>query len=147
VDVVVFADTGKIFPNQYTDYRKVFSNTLFGAAYLKGPKSTFSISLNQPVDLANIGTAPFDPYLYVRDTKQTIQLLQVNPAIKDVNGYPYGMLMPTGWNWPYEKTDIRTVYTKFNDFTATQGISSVDWYNLPAKNQFFPSPKPTGWVW
>jgi LruC domain-containing protein/uncharacterized repeat protein (TIGR01451 family)/fimbrial isopeptide formation D2 family protein len=146
-DVVVFADTGKIFPNQFTDYRKVFSNTLYGAAYLKGPKSTFAISLNQPVDPANIGTAPFDPYLYVRDTKQTVQLLQVNPAIKDVNGYPYAMLMPTGWNWPYERTDIRTVYAKFNDFTATQGAGSVDWYNSPVKNMFFPSPKPTVWAW
>ena len=146
-DVVVFADTGKIFPNQYTDYRKIFSNTLFGAAYLKGPKSAFSISLDQPVDPANIGVAPFDPYLYVRDKKQTIQLLQVNAAIKDVNGYPYAMLMPTGWNWPYEKTDIRTAYPKFNDFTATQGASSVDWYNFQAKNQAFPAPKPVGWAW
>lgn len=147
VDVTVFADTGKIFPSQYTDYRRVFTNTLFGAAYLKGPKSTFIVNLNQPVDPANIGTAPFDPYLYVRDTKQTIQLLQVNPAIKDVNGYPYAMLMPSGWNWPYEKTDIRTTYPQFNDFTATQGASSVNWYSFPAKYQFFPSPQPTVWAW
>jgi LruC domain-containing protein/uncharacterized repeat protein (TIGR01451 family) len=147
VDVVVFADTGKIFPSQFTDYRKVFTNTLFGAAYLKGPKSTFIINLDQPVDPANIGTAPFDPYLYVRDTKQTIQLLQFNPAIKDANGYPYAMLMPSGWNWPYEKTDIRKAYTQFNDFAATQGASSVNWYNFPAKYQFYPSPQPTVWAW
>ncbi|MFZ4700955.1 MAG: LruC domain-containing protein, partial [Candidatus Methylumidiphilus sp.] len=147
VDVTVFADTGKIFPNQYTDYRKIFTNTLFGAAYLKGPKSSFSISLDQPVDPASIGVAPFDPYLYVRDTKQTIQLLQVNAAIKDTNGYPYAMLMPMGWNWPYEKTDIRTAYPQFNTFTASQGASSVNWYGFPAKSQFFPAPQPSVWAW
>lgn len=146
-DVTVFADTGKIFPSQFTDYRKVFTNTLFGAAYLKGPKSTFNISFDQPVDLANIGNAPFDPYLYVRDTKQTVQLLQVNPAIQDANGYPYAMLMPTGWNWPYEKTDIRTTYPQFINFTASLGASSVNWYNFPAKYQFYPSPLPTVWGW
>jgi LruC domain-containing protein len=147
-DVLVFADTGKIFPNtQFTDYRKVFTNTLFGSNFLKGPKSTFSISLNQPIDPAKIGVAPFDPYLYVRDTKQTIQLLQVNAAIKDANGYPYGMLMPSGWSWPYEKTDIRTAYSKFSSFTASQGTSSVDWYNFAAKYQTFPAPKTTGWAW
>ncbi len=146
-DVTVFTDTGKIFPSQFTDYRKVFTNTLFGAAYLKGPRSTFSITLSQPVDLANIAAAPFDPYLYVRDTKQTIQLLQVNPAVKDANGYPYGMLMPSGWNWPYEKTDVRKTYAQFANFAATQGASSVNWYNLPAKYQFYPSPQPTVWAW
>ena len=146
-DVTVFTDTGKIFPSQFTDYRKVFTNTLFGAAYLKGPRSTFSITLSQPVDLANIAAAPFDPYLYVRDTKQTIQLLQVNPAVKDAHGYPYGLLMPSGWNWPYEKTDVRKTYAQFANFAATQGASSVNWYNLPAKYQFYPSPQPTVWAW
>ena len=146
-DVTMFVDTGKLFPSQFTDYRRVFTNTMFGAAYLKGPKSTFSISLDKPVDPATIGIAPFDPYLYVRDTKQTIQLLQVNAAIKDANGYPYGMLMPAGWNWPYEKTDVRTTYPQFNNFTATQGASSINWYNFPTKYQFFPSPQPTVWAW
>lgn len=147
-DVLMFADTGTLFPNtQFTDYRKVLANTLFGSAYLKGPKSTFSISLDQPVDAKTIAAAPFDPYLYVRNTKQKIQLLQVNPAVKDANGYPFGMLMPSGWKWAYEKTDIRTTYANLINFVATSGANSANWYNSPAKNQYFPSPQPSAWAW
>ena len=147
-DVLMFADTGTLFPNtQFSDYRKVFANTLFGSAYLKAPKSTFSISLDQPVDANTIAAAPFDPYLYVRNTKETIQLLQVNPATKDANGYPFSLLMPSGWQWPYEKTDIRTTYANLANFVGTSGASSVNWYNSPAKHQFFPSPQSNVWAW
>ena len=145
-DVLVFADTLKLFPNTvYTDYRKTFSNTLFGTSYLQGPKSAFSITLDQPIDPATIAVAPFDPYLYVRNTKQTIQLLQVNAAIQDSNGYPFAMMLPNGWRWPYEVTSIVTSYPQFTSFIASQGTSSVNWYNAPKTNLVYPLP--TGWAW
>ncbi|MFM8333840.1 MAG: LruC domain-containing protein, partial [Candidatus Methylumidiphilus sp.] len=151
-DVLAFQDTGKLFPNPlFTNYNKVFTNTLSwpveARAYLKGPKSVFTVTLSRPVDSAAISAAPFDPYLYVRDTKKTVQLLQVNAAVKDANGYPYAMLMPTGWNWPYEKTDIRRSYPKFSNFVGSQGAQDVDWYNFPAKGETFLAPQATVWAW
>jgi len=151
-DVLAFADTGKLFPNPlFTNYNRVYSNTLNwpieAQTYQKGPKSTFSIALSQPVDPAGLSAAPFDPYLYVRDTKQTVQLLEVNAAIKDANGYPYAMMMPSGWNWPYERNDIRNSYSKFNGFVSTQGAQSVEWYTLPVKNANFSVPKSSVWAW
>ncbi len=151
-DVTVFADTRTLFPNTlFTDYRKPLTNTLQwpvqARTFQPGPKSTFSITLAQPIDPSAMGAAPFDPYLYVRDTKKTVQLLQVNPLIKDANGYPYAMLMPNGWNWPFETVDVRTAYPKFNAFASAQGTSSVNWYGLPAATQIFPSPKQSVWAW
>ena len=151
-DVLAFQDTGKIFPNPlFTDYRKAFSNTLQwpveARAYQNGPKSVFSIALSQPVDPDTIGPVPFDPYLYVRDTKMTVQLLQVNAAIRDANGYPYAMLMPGNWNWPYERSDIRGTYPRFNGFVASQGTQSADWYNVPAPGVNYPAPKAATWAW
>ena len=151
-DVLVFQDTGKIFPNPlFTDYRKVYSNTLQwpveARAYQLGPKSVFSVALSQPVDPDKIGPAPFDPYLYVRDTKKTVQLLQVNAAIQDAKGYPYAMLMPGGWNWPYERADIRGTYPKFPGFVSTQGAQFTDWYSYPAAGANFQAPKASVWAW
>lgn len=152
VDVLAFQDTGKIFPNPlFTNYQKVYSNTLQwpveARAYQKGPKSVFSVALSQPVDASVLGVAPFDPYLYVRDTKKTIQLLEVNSAIKDANGFPYAMVMPSGWLWPYEKVDIRTTYTKFPSFVSSQGVQASDWHKTPVANQFYPGPAVGVWAW
>jgi LruC domain-containing protein len=151
-DALVFQDTGKLFPNAlFTDYQRSYSNTLSwpvaARTYQKGPKSVFSIALSQPVDPQKIGPAPFDPYLYVRDTKKTVQLLQVNAAIKDANGYPYAMLMPSGWNWPYERTDIRTSYPQFSGFVTSQAAQSVNWHAAPVPSAVFQMPKPATWMW
>jgi LruC domain-containing protein len=152
VDLVAFQDTGKLFPNPlFTDYNRVYSNTLqwpvAARTYQKGPKSVFSIALSHPVDVDTVGKAPFDPYLYVRNTKKTVQLLQVNPAMKDVNGYPYAMMMPSTWNWPYERVDIRSSYPKFNTFVSTNATQAVDWYNFPATNSYFQLPVMATWSW
>ena len=147
-DVLVFGNTLQIFPNTEhpaTSYMHTFTNTLFGDSYLQGPRSSFSINLSQPTDLATIAAAPFDPYLYVWNTKQTIQLFQVNPAIKDASGNPYGLLLPNGWRWSYEVQDIRTAYPQLPSFIASQGTSSVNWHNAPKTNLVYPLP--TGWAW
>jgi len=151
-DVLAFQDTGKIFPNPlFTNYLKAFSNTLQwpveARVFRNGPKSVFSIALSQPVDPAAIGPVPFDPYLYVRETKQSVQLLQVNAAIKDTSGYPYAMMIPSGWNWPYERTDIRQSYPQLNSFVAAQGTQSLNWYAAPAAGLNFQVPTTTTWAW
>jgi len=144
--VVVFGNTLSIFPNtEHTDYRKTFTNTLWGDTYLQGPRSSFTINLNQPTDLAKIAAAPFDPYLYVWNTKQSVQLYQVNPAITDNQGNPYGLLIPSGWRWSYEQQDVRTAYPKLSGFIGSQGTSSVNWYSSPKTNLVFPLP--AGWDW
>ena len=146
VDVVVFGNTLSIFPNtEHTDYRKTFTNTLWGDTYLQGPRSSFTINLNQPTDLAKIAAAPFDPYLYVWNTKQSVQLYQVNPAITDNQGNPYGLLIPSGWRWSYEQQDVRTAYPKLSGFIGSQGTSLVNWYSSPKTNLVFPLP--AGWDW
>ncbi len=87
----------------------VFINAFSGRSLVPGPRSTFNIKLDTPVDAAALGAAPFDPYLFVRNTGKTIQLLQVNAAAVDPAGYPGGMLLPSDkWRWPYEKTAIST---------------------------------------
>lgn len=151
-DVLAFADTVKLFPNtDYTNYLRSFTNTLQwpieARHFLAGPRSVFSVALSQPVDPLKVGAAPFDPYLYVRDTKKTVQLLQVNAAVKDDNGFPYAMLMPSSWNWPYERISIRSSYPQFDDFVGSQGAQSTDWYNHPAKGANVAVPGPTVWAW
>ena len=149
VDLVVFGNTLSIFPNTEhpsTSYMYTYTNTLYGDTYLPGPRSSFTINLSQPTDPATIAAAPFDPYLYVWNTKQSVQLYQVNPAITDKQGNPYGLLLPSGWQWAHEEQDIRVyAYPEFPSFIASQGTSSVTWYSSPKTNYVFPLP--AGWAW
>jgi LruC domain-containing protein len=117
VDMVMFDDTGEIFVDPFGS---TFVNTYPGQPFMKGPKSTFGLEFDAPVDQADIGPAPFDPYLYVRNTGETIQLLEVNPDFKDENGYPFGMLMPIDWEPPLEYIDMETAFPMFGNFVSCE---------------------------
>jgi LruC domain-containing protein len=122
-DFAVFTDTVGIFPDPYG---ATFVNTLSYQSFVKGPKSVFSINLDAPIDVGQVGPAPFDPQLHVLPTDETIQLLQVNPAFKDSNGYPFGMLMPIDWGPPLERVGMVTAYPSFQNFVESEGLQSVN---------------------
>ncbi len=51
--------------------------------------------------------------------------------------YPNGIIIPSDWQWPYEKTYIGTAYTSFTSITAT---FSDNWYETPpVPGTVFPS--------
>ena len=145
VDMAVFSRTAEIFVDDW--YGKMYTNTIADRRFLKGPKSEFRIDFDQPVRADAISEAPYDPYLFVRDTGESIQLLQVNPAFTDTDGYPYGMLMPSGWLPPLEKTSIRTAYPLFESFVASEGVMAADWYNTSYSEFLVPQPDDGVWAW
>ena len=147
VDMTLFPDTLNIFPDPMG--WSVFINVFSGRQLVAGPRSTFSLKLNTPVDATALGAAPFDPYLFVRNTGKTIQLLQVNAAMKDPNGYPGAMLMPSDkWLWPYEKTAITVAYPNFATFVSSQGSQATNWYNTSVPEKVFTRlPATSVWAW
>jgi hypothetical protein len=107
----------------------------------------FAIKLDTPIDVSQVGPAPFDPRLHVLSTGETIQLLQVNSTYKDINGYPFGMLMPIEWNPPLERVSMVTGYPLFQNFVDYEGTQSVDWYSTFRAEDVLNLPSLSGWAW
>lgn len=146
VDATMFADTRAIFPDPLV--YSGFVNTSSGRAYTNGPRAVLTIALDVPLSPGAVGSAPFDPWLRVRDTGRTVKLLEVDPKYTDANGNPFGMLMPGDWRWPYERIAIDSAYPSFRDFVSTRGGSSSNWYaNQAAGTVFTEFPQDQLWAW
>jgi LruC domain-containing protein len=143
-DIKVFSRTAEIFTDPGGE---VFTNTLRDQSFVLGPKSTFRIDLDVPLPASSIGEAPFDPYLFVHNTGEKIQLLQVNPAFKDADGFPFGMLMPVDWLPPLEYFSISTIYPLFDSFVASEGTENIDWYDTFLSNYVVAAPAIDVWEW
>lgn len=143
-DIQVFSNTANIFSDPLG---AIQTNTLRGQAFIKGPKSTFRIDLDTPLPASSIGAAPYDPYLFVQNSGEKIQLLQVNPDFKDENGYPFGMLMPVEWLPPLEYFSISTIYPLFDSFVASMAAENADWYNTFLSNYVVAAPTIDVWEW
>ncbi len=85
--------------------------------------------------------------MFVHNSGEKIQLLQVNPAFKDADGYPFGMLMPVDWLPPLEYFSISTIYPLFDSFVASQGTRDLDWYNTFLSNYVVAAPTIDVWMW
>lgn len=130
LDIEVFTDTWGIFPDPWGSY---FTNTYQfysdnGRYWVNGPRTDFMLDLDQPLPRESLSEAPFDPYLYVRNTGQTIKLMEVDPSFVDENGFPFGMLLVHNWKPPAESRDTRNVYSRFNSFVSSQGAADANWY-------------------
>ena len=86
--------------------------------------------------------APFDPYLYVHNTNLEIHLEGKSPVMPvsdnidkgltsfaDENGYPFALVFPENWRFPYEYVDIGEAYPKLLEYIQSNQESDTDWYN------------------
>ena len=144
LDIQVFSATAEIFPDPQG---AAFTNTLRDQPFSRGPKSIFRVDLDAPLPASSIGEAPFDPYLFVLNTGEEIQLLQVNPEFKDQDGFPFGMLMPIDWLPPMEFFSISTIYPLFDSFVESEATQYLDWYDTSLSNYVVPVPAVSVWGW
>ena len=91
LDIPVFNDTLLIFPDPagslFVNSQKLYSAP-WNLKFFPGPRAEFRLDLDQPVAAGALQSAPYDPYIYVRNTGQTVKLMEVDPAYQDSNGYP-----------------------------------------------------------
>ena len=83
----------------------------------------------------------YRPFLTVKNTKQDIDLAVINPndGMIDENGNPFGLMVPTTWEWPLERNSINDAYPYFGEYTDyltgntdTLSVEAQHWYNYPA---------------
>jgi LruC domain-containing protein len=150
LDLAVFSDTLAIFPDPagslFVNSQQLYSEP-WNLKFFPGPKAEFRLDLDLPVKVSELQSPPYDPYLFVRDTRQNVHLMEVNPSYRDINGYPYGMLLPDAWKPPLEFVDISDAYPFFDDFVISEGASSNDWYLQFFLQHIVDIPDSAGWAW
>ena len=88
---------------------------------------------------------PYDLYIYVLNTKHEIHFAgrytkaDGTDQYLDATGFPWAVMIPGNWKWPYEKSDARTAYSKFQSWYESKGTVDLDWYEFPNLNSVFPS--------
>ncbi len=160
IDLVGFPETKSIFADPET----IYVNTLTDRPFFKGPKLEFRADMASPLVLENVAAAPFDPYLVVNDSeldgsKYEIHLIGQSSVLaesrnqlegitqfKDENGYPFALLIPEDWQFPFEWVDLGIAYPDFIDFVLSAGSTNLDWYAFPATG-YVRSYNSDDWLW
>ncbi|MGJ4754248.1 LruC domain-containing protein [Leptospira kmetyi] len=122
-----------------------------GGVYKPGHIATIEIVFNSPVKKSAIGNYPYDIFIKVINTGKEIHFpglyKNANGTDKylDSNQFPWAILVPGSWKYPYEGLDIRkdtqTGYKEFNLWVASKGTSYKDWYkHITNEAKVFPVP-------
>ncbi|MBK8396493.1 MAG: LruC domain-containing protein [Leptospiraceae bacterium] len=121
------------------------SNSKTGQTFQIGKKAEFEAILKTPIAKTTLGSVPYDLYIYVLNTKLEIHFAgryknaDGTDQYLDSKGFPWAVMIPGNWKWPYEKTDARTSYSKFQSWYESKGTLDLDWYNFPNLNAVFSS--------
>lgn len=130
----IFSNTQNLYPH---------FNTFVGENFNKGARATFSLELDSTVPLTQVSNAPFDAYLFVHDTQfeihrseyqaspESYNVTQGKTSFLDENGFPFAMLLPTLWKFPYENRDLGEAYPDLIQYLLSGSTNYLDWYNNP----------------
>ncbi|MBI0397310.1 LruC domain-containing protein [Cyclobacterium marinum] len=111
-------------------------------------ETTISIKFVAPVSTAELGVAPFNPFIIVNmEREKEIHLPYMNSTSlgnsslefagenKDVDGnfisesgFPWAISIIHDFKVPKEKVDITSAYNFFSTWAESGGTSNVDWY-------------------
>ncbi|NOR86816.1 MAG: LruC domain-containing protein, partial [Bacteroidales bacterium] len=127
-------------------------NTRIGASYVEPQETNFVVSFAYPVNPANLGTAPFNPFIFVHgDRGREIHLKNNAPTnlidmsmfntgqdasipssglyFITTNNLPWGINMVEGFDYPIEKSPIIDAYNYFAQWAESGGNQYPDWYS------------------
>jgi len=137
IDVLVYDNTSTLFAHSTS----VFANTEWDSEKVLGHKFSFEITLDTPIPVAQMPSAPFDPYLFVVDTNYEIHLQGEVPVLPqssniedgltsfvDDNGYPFALIFPEDWRFPNEYVDIGEAYPQLLEYINSNKQQNKDWY-------------------
>lgn len=143
MDIEVFPSTKEAMLDSDYGLTGGFANTAHHTTDpVFGDYANVKLTFATPVETTNLDSAPFNPYIYVKETEQDIhlpgELRQQNSQntsefsnFIDANGYPFAMVLPASWGYPLEKVLIDDVYPDFTAWRESGGALSSDWYTKP----------------
>ncbi len=113
--------------------------------YVDAPVHSLDIVFENPVARNEIAPMPYDPYIMANSDKNNqVHLPFVTTKFVgkklDIDKFPWAVLVPEEWNWPYENEKIFDAYPTFQKWYESEGRESMDWYLNPDAAFTFPVP-------
>ncbi|TGK15612.1 LruC domain-containing protein [Leptospira fluminis] len=112
-----------------------------------GKTANLEVILTSPISTTDLGAPPFDTYLHVINTNKEIhaagKYFDANGAdlYRDGTGFPWFLLVPGNFKWPYETVNIRISYPQFQPWYQSLGTADLDWYRTPNTSEVYPVPQ------
>ena len=126
-------------------------NTVSGKEYITPDTLNLHISFNSSVTASQLGTAPFNPFIFINgDRGKEVHLPgyaptelanskyfrtyhdNTNPAkntyYKTLTNLPYALNIPESFEYPVEGKAINSGYLKFANWAQSGGNMFTDWY-------------------
>lgn len=127
-------------------------NTTIGSTYSTPDTISFKMLLATPQDYYNMGIPPYNPFIIVNqergrevhlpnyvptgkaDTKyfmtaQDNTIISKKRYYKTYKNLPFGILLPTKFDYPKELTPVIDAYPNFAMWAQSSGSSYTDWYS------------------
>ncbi len=126
-------------------------NTEPDAPYVVPDTVQIHIALSQPVDLADVGNPPYNPFIFA-DGQRGVEIHLINHTPTDLadtglfgtnsddsdaatgkyyrtkNNLPWAINIIEHFDYPVEKVDITNAYLKFGEWAESNGQTYYDWY-------------------
>jgi LruC domain-containing protein len=112
-----------------------------------GKTAKFVVTFEPAIDRSKVEAAPFDPFIYVKNTGYDIHLIGKDPVpgtknpvssyttaafnFMDEAGFPWALLVPADWQHPAETQFIEELYPYFKFWRDEDGAKFSNWYLLP----------------
>lgn len=135
--LLILGDSDKTIPGP---------NSKAGQEYKPGHISKVRLTFEKPINRQVLGKRPYDLFIYVKNTKHNIHFPgrytneDGSDKFVDTNKFPFAIMVPGVWAWPYERRDIRNPdngYEKFKPWAESLGALFSDWYNYVATDRVY----------
>lgn len=131
-----------------------FTNTVLGDPYVQPVNFQLNLTFSSPVAQSQLGTAPYNSFIYVNDRSIEVHLPNQAPSDKadrslfgqhadksnpatgtyylTLDNKPWALLIPGTFDYPAEKQSIESAYNYFAPWSVSKGTLNKDWYtNTP----------------
>lgn len=126
-------------------------NTVVGGAYSAPKTIDLTIKFNDPVNLKDFGTPPYNPFIVIGG-KRGVEVhlpggaptelvdeslfgtgddntdLKIEKYYMSDKYLPWAINLPVEFDYPAEKQDITKAYLMFNNWAKSRGFNYMDWY-------------------
>lgn len=147
--IIVFDNAYKIL--RHPGGNQKFVNTELSGVHVTPDTVKVSIRLQNPQTIANIGLAPYNPFLIVnKERGKEVHLPGYSPTsladdqyfktgidntdlsrgiyYKSGGNLPWAINFPESFDYPIEQVDILTAHLRFGEWVQSDGFSRQDWY-------------------
>ncbi len=134
-DSTFFANPSRNSNQVYNTHELCAYNSRPTDSYRECYSSEFEIIFDQSVNKStNKLYAPYDIFIFVMNTNHEIHFPSLyfdsnnRDRYLDDYDFPWAVLIPSEWNWPYDGKYVTTGYPCFDEWYLSGGVNYTDWY-------------------